>query len=301
MSHSESSKWLVPVVLGTSILGGGLISIAIALQSQGRSTELAANPASSPAASVVAAANATAAKPAIVSVNAAQPAAPKAAQPAGPIAQNSQNSQNPVDTFQTSDLPTVGTVKELIAGDLMCYMTVQDDRGVTRRIGATFEVCQQTNFLNQRVQFSYAPANVSDCESAEACGRSRSTLLVNRMEPTDAASDSSMPVDRYTMTNGKWTITVSNLQSWSGVNNTGNISYDACDNQNNCLHLQGGRMSCRNGTCAIGWENGDFFYSLESPMSEDGNSTRQAEATTLTVHQGDKVVLRADGFVLVEN
>lgn len=190
----------------------------------------------------------------------------------------------------------------------MCYLTVQDDQGVTRRVGATFEVCQQTGLLNQRVQFSYEPVSVNDCDSSEPCGKSRSLLLVSRMEPiqnssADRTTDrtASQSSDRYTITNGEWTITVSNLQSWSGVNNTGNMDYYGCNSQNECLRLQGGRMSCRDGICAIGWQNGDYLYSLESPMGTEANAAQQTAATLLTVRQGDTVILRASGFREVNN
>jgi hypothetical protein len=193
----------------------------------------------------------------------------------------------------------------MVAGDLMCYLTMQDDRGMTRRIGATFEVCEQTNFLNQRVQFFYEPVSVSDCESAESCRNSRPALLVSRMERVnaDAASspDPAQTEDRYTMTNGEWTITVGNVQSWSGVNNTGNITYEGCNSQNECLQLQEGRMSCRDGICAIGWQNGDHFYSLQSPIGDVDGAARNTEAATLVVRQGDAVILQASGFRQVGN
>ncbi|WP_088891653.1 hypothetical protein [Leptolyngbya ohadii] len=290
----------MPLVLGASILGGGLISIAAALHFHGQSAKSAI--AQSPQTPTTIAAP-TAAKP-NSSAATRTPSEQETTPPSHQTSVQSLAQTNPAnsvqDNFQTADLPSIGTVQEMVAGDLMCYMTVQDDRNVTHRVGATFEVCEQTSFLNQRVRLSYEPASVNDCESAEPCGKSRSVLLVSRLELISSSrSNEGVPLT-YTITNGEWTITVGNLESWSGVNNTGSISYRGCNSQNECLQLQGGRMSCRDGICAIGWQNGDYLYSLETPMTE-ANAARQTEATTLTVRQGDIIILRAGGFREVLN
>jgi len=274
----------MPVLLGASIFSGGLISLAVGLQSHGRSTEPVTSQPVQTLSAGASAPSAPSTKP-----------EPTAASAPSPVAQATPQT---VDIFQTSTLPSTGTVQEMVAGDLMCYLTMQDDRGTTRRLGATFEVCEQTSFLNQRVRFFYEPVSVSDCESAEPCGNSRPALLISRMERIDPDATSGTPpaqsADRYTLTNGEWTISVGNIQSWSGVNNTGDLTYNGCNRQNECLQLQGGRMSCRDGICAIGWQNGDYFYSLQSPIESVDSTARQTKATTLTVRRGDAVILQAN-------
>lgn len=213
---------------------------------------------------------------------------------------------NPQPTTPVTDRPTpaqpsIGTVTEMTNGDLMCYVTIVDDKGTEHQVGASFELCeQQVTFLNQRVNLFYQTASVNDCQSIEPCGKSREVALVTRME---LAGDQPSPEtkDSYTISNDEWRITIGNLQSWSGVNNTGNLSYSACDSKNSCLQLTGGKMTCRDGICAVGWQNGDYFYSLQSPITgEDQEAARAVSNTKLVVRQGDKVILESTGFRLVQ-
>ena len=217
--------------------------------------------------------------------------------------QPAANSQ-PVTTIAdrpTPAQPSIGTVTQMTNGDLMCYLTIADDKGTEHQVGASFEICeQQATFLNQRVNLFYQTVSVNDCQSIEPCGRSRQASLVTRMELA-TTQPSPKTKDSYTISNGEWKITVGNLQSWSGVNNTGNLSYSACDSKNSCLQLSGGKMTCRDGICAVGWENGDYFYSLQSPITgEDQEAARAVADTKLLVRQGDKVILESTGFRLIQ-
>jgi hypothetical protein len=105
----------------------------------------------------------------------------------------------------------------------------------------------------------------------------------------------------YTLSNKDWTITIGNTNSWSGVNGTGNLTYRGCDAQNRCLNLTGGRVTCRNGICQIGWRNRDYSYVLEEPMDNPDHPTSPESATVLTVRKGSKVILRERGFTSVAN
>ncbi|KAM3100916.1 hypothetical protein ACKFKF_10620 [Phormidesmis sp. 146-12] len=105
----------------------------------------------------------------------------------------------------------------------------------------------------------------------------------------------------YTLKNDDWTITIGNTNSWSGVNGTGNLTYRGCDTQNRCLNLTGGRVTCRDGICRIGWRNRDYSYVLEEPMDNPDLPTAPGSRTVLIVRKGAKVILRATGFTSVAN
>jgi hypothetical protein len=80
-----------------------------------------------------------------------------------------------------SNLPTSGKVVSLTNGDLMCYVKLEDQRGVRHDLGADFELCNNNKFLNQKVSLTYKRTQVSDCQSAEPCGKSRWVNLITKM------------------------------------------------------------------------------------------------------------------------
>lgn len=100
------------------------------------------------------------------------------------------------------------------------------------------------------------------------------------------------PAYSETLTNGKWTITIDNENSWQGINNTGNLSYYGCDDRCNCTYLTGGTVSCRDGICQTVWKNGNYSYILSSPITEQGEKAN----STLTVWLNGKKILSATGF-----
>ncbi|HYW20153.1 MAG TPA: hypothetical protein VE956_12735 [Nodularia sp. (in: cyanobacteria)] len=192
--------------------------------------------------------------------------------------------------------PKIGTVKELVTGDIICYARLVDEQGKEFRDGASFELCAESEkYLNKKVRVSYKIASLNDCQSIEPCGKSRQESIISQMEilaeksPTKPQASNSS-----TFSNGKWTVTIGNRNSWSGVNNTGNLTYKGCDAKGKCINLTGGKVSCRDGKCVNGWVNGDYRYILSQPITEDGNAS-----PTLIVKQGDKEILNATGFKLV--
>ncbi|NET39257.1 MAG: hypothetical protein F6K19_46010 [Cyanothece sp. SIO1E1] len=98
--------------------------------------------------------------------------------------------------------------------------------------------------------------------------------------------------DTHTISNGEWTITVSNSDSWSGVNGTGDLSYRGCDSGGDCLDLTGGKVTCRDGQCTTVWRNKEYAYILEEPIA----SEISAASTTLIVKQNSQEILRTTGF-----
>jgi hypothetical protein len=199
--------------------------------------------------------------------------------------------------------PKVGTVKELVNGDLMCYVTLVDKKGNEHNVGATFEICaDDKKFLNKKVRLVYEMQSVSDCQSAEPCGKTRKESIITKMEVVSEDSEKKSPnrnsksSNSTTLSNGEWTITLSNANSWNGVNGTGNVNYKGCDANGKCLNLTGGKVTCRDGQCATSWKNGDYIYILEQPITEDGNST-----STLIVNKDTSEVLKATDLKIVPN
>lgn len=84
---------------------------------------------------------------------------------------------------KTATLPTLGTVKKITNGDLLCYVSIVDDKGKQHELGADFGICgQEKAYLNKRVRLTYGVANVSDCQSAEPCGKTRQEQVIQKME-----------------------------------------------------------------------------------------------------------------------
>jgi hypothetical protein len=194
-----------------------------------------------------------------------------------------------------SKQPKVGTVTKLVNGDLMCYVTLVDKKGIEYNVGASFDICaDEKKVLNKKVRAVYQIQSVNDCESAEPCGKSRKESIITKMEVVNEGSTEKSPSgnsksgNSQTLSNGEWTITLSNTDSWNGVNGTGNVSYQGCDTNGKCLKLRGGKVSCRDGKCVTGWKNGNYVYILEQPMTEDGNSP-----ATLIVRKDATEVLKA--------
>jgi hypothetical protein len=97
--------------------------------------------------------------------------------------------------------------------------------------------------------------------------------------------------DSYILSNGKWKITISNSNSWNGVNGTGNVSYQGCDINGKCLSLKGGKIVCRRGLCLTAWKNANYTYILEQPITENGNAD-----STLIVRKDKTEILKVTGL-----
>ncbi len=190
--------------------------------------------------------------------------------------------------------PKIATIREIVQGDLKCYVTLIDEQDKEQTIGASFEICaQEKEFINQKVKLSYDILNFNDCESNEPCGKTKKESAIVKMEVVDGSKSGKSSGDTRTLSNGEWTIKLSNYDSWDGVNNTGNVKYYGCDSKGKCIELTGGKVSCRNGKCVTGWKNGNYVYALENAITEDGNDS---QGSTLIVRQGNKVILRAEGL-----
>jgi hypothetical protein len=82
-----------------------------------------------------------------------------------------------------TNLPRNGTVLKMTNGDIMCYIDLRDVSGKKMTIGADFELCNKPKkFLNRRVQITYQRVKVSDCQSAEPCGKTRWETIAVRLK-----------------------------------------------------------------------------------------------------------------------
>ena len=77
---------------------------------------------------------------------------------------------------------TVGTVMATNSGDVACYLTLKDDRGVVFEEMAKFEICDQKPPLKgKRVSLTYALQSVmaDECQGNPDCKKSRTVALVS--------------------------------------------------------------------------------------------------------------------------
>jgi len=188
----------------------------------------------------------------------------------------------PTDAAQ----PKTSSIKEMVNGDSGCHLTLVDETGTT------LDVCKPETFVNKKVRLFHGIASVHDCQSVEPCGKTKKESLITKIEilggkpPTKPSAGNT-----EILSNGKWKITVSNRDSWSGVNNTGDLTYYGCDPQGKCIRLIGGRVNCRDGICSTGWSNKGFLYTLEEPITENGYTP-----ATLIVKKDSKLVLKVTGL-----
>jgi hypothetical protein len=104
-----------------------------------------------------------------------------------------------------------------------------------------------------------------------------------------------MDEDILVLKNQNRSITVRGMQAWSGKNGSGNLDYESCDIDGNCLKLQGGTVTCSQGTCGMSWSNGDYGYGLTTAMNNPDRPTPNAGYTLTVVNQG-KVILEEEGL-----
>ena len=80
-------------------------------------------------------------------------------------------------------LPSHGTVLKMTNGDISCYIDLRDVAGKKHTLGADFSLCENPDkYLNHRVKLTYERTKVSDCQSAEPCGKTRWETLVVRLK-----------------------------------------------------------------------------------------------------------------------
>ncbi len=89
---------------------------------------------------------------------------------------------------------TVGTVTALTNGDIACYLTLKDDRGVVFEEMADFDICdQKPSIKGKRVTLTYALQKVQsdECQGDPDCKKTRTVALVSAARIIVAASGKS--------------------------------------------------------------------------------------------------------------
>lgn len=106
--------------------------------------------------------------------------------PTPPPAPDATLTESPGAGSDAPQLLEMGTVKEMTQGDIMCYVTLEDETGGSHNLGATFEICAESEtYLNKKVKLSYIEATVNDCQSIEPCGKTRQETLISTLEIID--------------------------------------------------------------------------------------------------------------------
>lgn len=88
---------------------------------------------------------------------------------------------------------TIGTLIEMQAGDVACYLTLKDDQNVEFREMAGFEICEQQNLINKRLTLRYDPVEIlaDVCQGNPDCEFSKLELLVTEVQVIDAKTEES--------------------------------------------------------------------------------------------------------------
>lgn len=203
-----------------------------------------------------------------------------------------------IDIIKTADgKPKVATIKSMIQGDVKCYVVVEDEGGLKQELPAISNVCAEgEEFLSKKVNLTYETVNINDCQSNEPCGKTEDESLIAKMDVLgNAATNTNDSPDIVTLKNGKWIVTIGGLNSWNGVNGTGNLTYYGCSSGGKCIKLRGGKVNCQQGECTITWKNGNQDYIVKGKMNSE-NDEAFVSPSTLIVRESNKVIATAEGL-----
>lgn len=90
-----------------------------------------------------------------------------------------------VSSTPAADKNTTGTITQMVAGDMACYVDFVDEQGQPFSEMADFEICERVDLIGQQVHITYEQANViaAACEGNPECPDSETVLLVVDMRP----------------------------------------------------------------------------------------------------------------------
>jgi hypothetical protein len=82
-----------------------------------------------------------------------------------------------------AELPAVGTVQEMVAGDAACRVALIDEAGQSFSALAPFDICTQ-NLIGQRVALTYGTANVvaAVCQGEVDCGQPETVTVITQVD-----------------------------------------------------------------------------------------------------------------------
>jgi hypothetical protein len=78
----------------------------------------------------------------------------------------------------------IGVVTALEAGDVACYIALDDDQGISFRELADFAICEKTSLVGKRVKLAYRMENVmaDECQGNPDCTQSKRVALVTSVK-----------------------------------------------------------------------------------------------------------------------
>lgn len=87
----------------------------------------------------------------------------------------------------SAEQPRVGTVVSVAHGDVACYLTLIDEKGIKHEgVPVVFDVCAKEDiFLNKKVVLAYGQVPINDCPSATDCGKTRLETLITQLKIAD--------------------------------------------------------------------------------------------------------------------
>ncbi|MEA2162269.1 MAG: hypothetical protein QOK37_396 [Thermoanaerobaculia bacterium] len=91
---------------------------------------------------------------------------------------------------------TVGTLTKAVNGDVACYLTLKDDRGVVFDEMADFSICEKPKLIGKRLLLKYSLENVmaDECQGNPDCTKSKKVALVTSVQVLgNAASKPAAP------------------------------------------------------------------------------------------------------------
>lgn len=94
----------------------------------------------------------------------------------------------------------VGVLTDLQAGDVACYLTFKDDKGVEFQELADFDLCEKESLRGKRVALTYTMGNVmaDECEGNPDCTKSKRVALVTALKSLDGKATPPKPAPRAT-------------------------------------------------------------------------------------------------------
>lgn len=104
----------------------------------------------------------------------------KAAVPAAPVASHPQKPASPTRDARAD----VMLIKGLTPGDTACYVELRNARGKRSEEMASFELCEQTKLIGQRVRLTRKPERVmaASCQGNPDCTKTQTVNLIVKAE-----------------------------------------------------------------------------------------------------------------------
>jgi hypothetical protein len=89
-----------------------------------------------------------------------------------------------VQAQKTVTRPSIARVTRIDNGDNACYVSLVNQKGQKfESLPADFDICAKSQtFLNKRVRLTYAKGKINDCQSAEPCGKTKTVMLIRKMQ-----------------------------------------------------------------------------------------------------------------------